>query len=115
MPSFSRKKGQMFVSRSHGLEAELNLRRERIDLRDFAVPLDNLLEPGIADQAMKSLADFVVEGSGTTIGLIYQDLDEQYRLMQQKLATKPEVPNFSPETLPEHIEQRRQKEKICPS
>ncbi|KAK6226832.1 hypothetical protein QIS74_00387 [Colletotrichum tabaci] len=46
IPAPSRKKGQLFVSRSQELEAELNNLKTDLDLRDFAAPIDTLLEPG---------------------------------------------------------------------
>jgi len=48
MPGFSRKKGQMFVSRTQDLNTELNLLKNDVDLLDYAAPIDNLLEPGMA-------------------------------------------------------------------
>ncbi|GAB1309966.1 hypothetical protein MFIFM68171_00176 [Madurella fahalii] len=130
MPSLSRKKGQMFVSRSQELEAELNKIKDEIDLRDFVVPIDNLLEPGMAEGALKALDHFIVERTGTKLGFLYQDLvedcisdlDKQYR--QVKAETEQQLdkgagwipfPESTPQPPEKRVEQRRQKEKIRPS
>lgn len=65
MPPLSRKQGQMFVSRSQELEAELNSIRGEVDLRGFVVPIDNLREPGVAEAALKALDHFIVERTGS--------------------------------------------------
>ncbi|KAK1837630.1 ipa protein [Colletotrichum chrysophilum] len=68
------KKGRAFVKRSRELEAELTALKTEIDLRDYAVPIDNLLEPGMAEGALAALEEFVVANAGTKIGFLYQDL-----------------------------------------
>lgn len=134
MPALSRKKGQMFVSRSQDLEAELNKIKDEVDLRDFVVPIDNLLEPGMAEGALKALDRFIIEKTGTKLGFLYQDLVEdcfsdlehQYRQVKARIekdekAKKEEQPAWIPfpETAPQppekRVEQRRQKEKTRPS
>ncbi|KAK5988346.1 hypothetical protein PT974_12497 [Cladobotryum mycophilum] len=126
MPSLSRKKGQMFVARSQELEAELNQLKSQVDLRDWVVPIDNLLEPGVASTALGALDQFVAEKAGSKIGFLYQDLVEecfsdlqnQYEQVKTKLEQKAEwtplpVPPLEP--LEKRIEQRKQKEKTRPS
>ncbi|KAK7432923.1 hypothetical protein QQZ08_000394 [Neonectria magnoliae] len=76
LPVVSRKKGQAFVSGSQELEVELNKLKSQIDLRDFAVPIDNLKEPGVAQSALETLDKFVVEKTGTKMGFLYDDLVE---------------------------------------
>lgn len=128
MPSLSRKKGQMFVSRSHELEVELGQVKNDIDLRDLVVPIDNLLEPGIAERALEKLDHFVIEKTGTKMGFLYQDLVEdclsdlrnQYDRVKAKLeqADKTEwspLPVTTSEPPEKRVEQRRQKEKTRPS
>jgi hypothetical protein len=122
MPPLSRKKGQLFVRRSQDLEIEINQLRERIDLLEFAAPLDNLLEPGMAAQAMESLENFVAEATGTKMGFLYQDLiDECFTDLEHqydKLTAKADSPVSTlatppvPEVL---IQQRRLKEKTRPT
>ncbi|KAK3389939.1 hypothetical protein B0H63DRAFT_499751 [Podospora didyma] len=62
---------------SPGLEGELNKIKKDLDLRDFAVPIDNLLQPGMAEGALNTFEQFVVEKAGTKMGFLYQDLIEE--------------------------------------
>lgn len=68
----------MFVSRSQELEVELIQLKKQNNLRDFAVPLDNLLEPGMAESALKTLDQFIIEKAGAKIEFLYQDLVEDW-------------------------------------
>ena len=125
MPSFNRKKGQLFVARSAQLDIEINQMKKKVDLADFAIPIDNLLEPGMAESALKSLDDFIIEQAGTKMGFLYQDMiDECILRLQEQLDTKTkeqaktEYVPFPPETSqsPEVVvQQRRQKEKTRPT
>ncbi|KAH7029015.1 ipa protein [Microdochium trichocladiopsis] len=74
VPAFSRKKGQQFVAESSKLETEMNKIKPELDLTEFAAPLEMLLEPGMAEQALKKLDDFIVDKSGAQIGFLYEDL-----------------------------------------
>ncbi|KAJ1325944.1 hypothetical protein MN608_09145 [Microdochium nivale] len=74
MPAFSRKKGQHFVTETGKLETEMNKIKPELDLMEFAAPLDMLLEPGMAEKALQSLDNFIVEKAGTKIGFLYEDL-----------------------------------------
>jgi hypothetical protein len=76
IPPLSRKKGQSFVLKLIELEAELNQLRAQIDLRDFAVPISNLLESGMAEGALRALDEFIIAKAGTKMGFLYQDLVE---------------------------------------
>jgi hypothetical protein len=125
MPSFSRKNKQGFVSRLQELEVELNQLKKQVDLREFVVPIDNLLEPGIAANALRMLDQFVVEKAGTKMVLLYQDLVEDclsgLQEQHQKLKTRlkdDEMDSFPhPVAAPqpeERVERRRQKEKTRP-
>ncbi|KAK3939513.1 ipa protein [Diplogelasinospora grovesii] len=130
MPSLSRKKGQMFVSRSQDLEAELNqLKKDtQMDLllRDFAVPIDNLLEPGMAEGALKALDGFVVDKAGTKMGFLYQDLVEdcfsdlqnQYRQVRAKMEEqkKGKAAEWTPPPplLPVSVPEKQPEKRIAP-
>ncbi|KAF6811521.1 hypothetical protein CSOJ01_05654 [Colletotrichum sojae] len=83
MPSLSRKKGQLFVSRAQELEAEFNRLKKDLDVGDFVVPIDNLLEPGMAEGALKTLDAFVFERSGTKLGFLSEPRE---RLVEQRKA-----------------------------
>lgn len=127
MPSFSRKKGQMFVSRSQDLETELTQLKTKIDLSEYAVPIDHLLEPGMSQSALETLDRFVVETAGTNMGFIYQDLVEecfadlrnQYQQVTDIFSQKGkiELPPFAipaPQSLGKQLEERKQKDKTRP-
>ncbi|KAK5652149.1 hypothetical protein OQA88_10791 [Cercophora sp. LCS_1] len=125
MPSLSRKKGQMFVSRSADLDVELSELKKTIDLHEFAVPIGHLLEPGMAGGALKALDEFVIENAGSKLGFLYQDLIEesildlehQHELAKAKLAKieAPATPVVIPEQPKERVKRRREKEKTRPS
>jgi hypothetical protein len=128
IPSFSNNKGQMFASKAQELESEFNQVKDQFDLLDFVVPIDNLLEPGVATGALKKLDQFAIENSGTKMGFIYQDMvtdclsriQEQCNEAKAKLAQglKAELssaPPKTPEPTSVRVEQRKQKEKTRPS
>jgi hypothetical protein len=125
MPALSCKKGQMFVSRSQELDVELNRLRDEIDLREFAVPIDNLLEPGMANGALKKFDQFVVSKTGSKMGFLYQDLMEdcladlenQYRVAKATLEKTQFIPfpTTAPQSIDEKVEHRKVKEKTRPS
>lgn len=127
MPSFSHKKGNMFVSRSHDLEVELNGFKSQVDLSDFVVPIDHLLEPGMSQRALETLDRFVVDRAGTKIGLLYQDIIEecfcnlhtQYQQITENIRQKDriEVPPIAvPTQQPreKQLQERKEKEKTRP-
>ncbi|PGH23723.1 hypothetical protein AJ80_02151 [Polytolypa hystricis UAMH7299] len=71
------KRGKICVSKLKALVAELETMKQEIDLSDFAVPIDNLMEPVMAEGALDTLDKFIVETSGMEIGFLYQDLNEE--------------------------------------
>lgn len=125
MPSFNRKKGQLFVARSAQLDIEINKMKNEVDLADFAIPIDNLLEPGMAESALARLDDFIVEKAGTKMGFLYQDMiDECILRLQEQLEAKTKeqakteyvsLPPETPQTPEVVVQQRRQKEKTRPT
>ncbi|KXH67004.1 hypothetical protein CSAL01_05610 [Colletotrichum salicis] len=87
------------------------IRDADLDLRDFAVPIDELLEPGMTVEALKTLDQFIVDNAGARPGVLYKDLAKIDR--GQKEWTPLPVPASEPrETL---VEQRKQKEKTRPA
>jgi len=128
LPPINLKKGQLYVSRSKELAAELDPLKTQIDLADFAVPIDNLTEPGMAKGALNALDQFIVDKTGTKMGFLYQDLIENcmsaiYDYCQQQkakigqnakieLGPLPIIETPSPEV---RVQQRRQKEKTRPA
>ncbi|CAJ0554385.1 Ff.00g128980.m01.CDS01 [Fusarium sp. VM40] len=127
LPSPSKKKGHSFVSALQELEIELNLLKKQVDLRDYAAPIDNLLEPGMSAKALEALDGFVIDKTGTKMGFLYQDdlektfktLEEQYQQAKDKLAKNSKSVILPIDTTPpdpvERIESRRKKEKTRPS
>ncbi|TRX89780.1 hypothetical protein FHL15_009370 [Xylaria flabelliformis] len=135
MPAFNRKKGQHFVAGAAALELELNQVKLEIDLSDFVVPIGNLLEPGMAESALKAFDAFIIDKTGTKMGYLYLDLiDDCITKLQEQLAaqaqqeaadkaakekeSKNEYIPFPPEPpkAPEaRVHERRQKEKTRPA
>ncbi|KKP00297.1 hypothetical protein THAR02_07591 [Trichoderma harzianum] len=64
LPPLSRKTGQMFINGSWELDYCLNKIRKEVDLQAFSVPLNKLLEPGMANEALAQLDDLVVLHAG---------------------------------------------------
>ncbi|KAJ9136586.1 hypothetical protein NKR23_g9694 [Pleurostoma richardsiae] len=127
MPTLSRKKGQAFVSRFHELDVELNQLKKQVDLREFAAPVTQLLQPGMAEETLNKLDQSVTDMAGTKMGFLYQDLvddsfsDLQSHLEQLKAKIQDAktdwqpIKESAPETPEKRVEQRRQKEKTRPS
>ncbi|KAF5557174.1 hypothetical protein FPHYL_7763 [Fusarium phyllophilum] len=126
LPSSSRKKGNLLVVGLQEVDTEFNQIKKEVDLRDYAAPIDNLLEPDMSAKALEALDAFVVEKAGTKMGSLYQDevekafrnVEEQYQQAKNK-ANKDSKVDFVPiDTTPvdakERIETRRQKEKTRP-
>ncbi|KAG5814275.1 hypothetical protein H9Q74_002897 [Fusarium xylarioides] len=126
LPSASRKKGNLLVAGLQEVDTEFNQIKKEVDLRDYAAPIDNLLEPGMSAKALEALDAFVVEKAGTKMGSLYQDevekafrnVEELYQQAKNK-ANKDSKVDFVPiDTTPvdakERIETRRQKEKTRP-
>ncbi|KAM0081534.1 hypothetical protein ACKRZS_006320 [Fusarium odoratissimum] len=125
-PSASRKKGNLLVTGLQEVDTELNQIKKEVDLRDYAAPIDNLLEPGMSAKALEALDEFVVEKTGTKMGSLYQDelekafrnVEEQYQHAKDKANKDSKVAFIPIDTTPvdakERIETRRQKEKTRP-
>lgn len=93
LPSASRKKGQAFISRFEEALDELHALRNDVDLRDFAAPIDHLLEPGMAEGALSALDAFLREKTDASLGQKYGDLmkeaiDDAARQIEQEKAAK---------------------------
>ena len=121
LPAPNHKKSHPFVPGYAALDNELRQLKDGIDLGEYAIPIDNLLEPGMAEGALVMLDQYIVEKTGTKLGFLYQDLVEgcvssiQDQYEQQKVkASKPQA-EFKTPTAPEAptsiVQQRKQKEK----
>ncbi|KAH7160811.1 hypothetical protein EDB81DRAFT_924048 [Dactylonectria macrodidyma] len=130
LPSPTRRKGHFFSCRLQELERELGLVRKEIDLRDFAVPIKNLMDPRMAKGALRELDAVVIQKTGTKMGFLYQDLvddcfsnlEAQYQRELAKLEQKQNSENelapllrSIPQSPQKQVEQRGQKEKTRPS
>lgn len=125
LPAVGQKKGDTFLSGYDSLESELSRLKSRIDLGDFVIPIDNLLEPGMSSGALSALNAYLVETTGTKLGFLYQDLvDDRItnlskrhaELKAKAIQAKEEyVKPMESEDPAIRIEARRQKEKTRPA
>jgi hypothetical protein len=125
LPAPNHKKSQPFVPGYTALEKELRLLKDGVDLGEYAIPIDNLLEPGMTEGALATLDQYIVEKTGTKLGFLYQDLigncvssiQQQYE--QQKAKASQGQAEYTAPTAPEppvsDVQKRRQKEKTRPS
>ncbi|PGH17490.1 hypothetical protein AJ79_01090 [Helicocarpus griseus UAMH5409] len=110
------KKGQTYISKSKALHDEIDTLKANIDLSSFAVPIDNLLEPGMAVGALDSLNRFIIDKAGSSLGFLYQDLGDDCLLENGKeMFVSAPAPSTvkSPSQAPV-VEQRREKNKTRP-
>ncbi|EUC43584.1 hypothetical protein COCMIDRAFT_7017 [Bipolaris oryzae ATCC 44560] len=124
LPTPNHKKKQPFVSGCTALDKELREMKDGLDLGDFAIPIDNLLEQGMAEGALAKLDEYIVEKTGTKLGFLYEDLVEScvsnIHKQHEAQKAKSKVPTqdttlAAPESSEPPIQQRRQKEKTRPS
>ncbi|KAG9185453.1 hypothetical protein G6011_07997 [Alternaria panax] len=125
LPAPNHKKSQPFVPGCAALDKELRQLKDSIDLGDYAIPIDNLLKPGMAKGALATLDSFIVEKTGTKLGFLYQDLvfDCVSNVMEQlkrqlAKAGKPHaeyITPSAPKAPASDIQQRKQKEKTRPA
>jgi hypothetical protein len=54
--------GQVYIARLKALGAELDPHKTELDLSDFAIPMENLGQPGMAEGALVALDRFVNHG-----------------------------------------------------
>lgn len=131
LPPTNSKKGQMYVSRLKALESEVDTLKKEVDLSRFAIPIDNLLEPGMAEGALTTLDHFIVDKAGSELGFLYEELTEeclaeiqkQYNQQKVKIEKKdaktdhpPPPPPVveAPPSLAVRVEQLKQKQKTRP-
>ncbi|PYH67985.1 uncharacterized protein BO88DRAFT_454878 [Aspergillus vadensis CBS 113365] len=127
LPPATTKKGQMYLSKFGNLDAELEPLRREIDLSGYAIPIDDLRQPGMAQGALATLGQLVIEKTGADIGFLYQDLNEsclfeiknQYEQQRDKeqsaAAVAPGLSIPEPSSSELQITERRQKVKTRPA
>ena len=124
----SKKSGLIFTGRAAEMDAEMIQYRAEADFGDAVVPMDNLLEPEAASNALQALNEFIVEKAGANLGTLYEDmLDEcledigkKYADAKQrveKIEKKTHTPLTAEEPKPTgfRVEQRREKAKTRPA
>jgi hypothetical protein len=74
IPTVSNKNGQSFVSGFAALENQLRQLKTELDLSKFAVPIDNMLNPGMAYGALTTLDEYILGNTGTKLDSMYEEL-----------------------------------------
>ncbi|EXF76445.1 hypothetical protein CFIO01_11832 [Colletotrichum fioriniae PJ7] len=116
MPSLSRKKGRIFITRALEPEAELNEMKKDLGLGEFAVPIGKLEEEGKTEGAVKRLDEFPVDKAVAKMSDLYSALfadcwsylDEQHKdaKAKGKMDWTP-LPIQAPKTNEEAVKYRR--------
>lgn len=129
LPAPKLKKGQqqIYTQKARDLAAEIDKLKVELDLTEFVVPIDNLLEPDMAASALKKLDAFIVAKTGASIATLSQDLIDscfadvltwcelaKADKQAQEEATAAARARLEI-TAQERIESRRQKEKTRPA
>ncbi|KFA54311.1 hypothetical protein S40293_04828 [Stachybotrys chartarum IBT 40293] len=74
IPSLSRKHGQTFATELQAVDGRIAQLKPGIDLHDYAVPIDILLQDGMAERALTALDKYACDGLGTTMRSQYQHM-----------------------------------------
>jgi hypothetical protein len=123
LPTPNPKVGQVYIARLKALGAELDPHKTELDLSDFAIPMENLEQPGMAEGALMALDRFVIDKTGAEMGFLYQDLNEGClsEVQNQYKHEKAKSAQMEPQTaIPEspspsaRVEQRKEKSKTRP-
>ncbi|UKZ46691.1 hypothetical protein TrVGV298_000898 [Trichoderma virens] len=77
IPAHSHKTGQAFVAGSRELHSALNDLKKELDLQDFAVPIDKLLKPGMANKALTKIDAFIVRKTGANLEFYYHYIAQE--------------------------------------
>ncbi|KAL7914656.1 hypothetical protein GGI35DRAFT_488720 [Trichoderma velutinum] len=95
IPSLSRKTGQTFLVGSRELNSGLNDIQKEIDLQEFSVPVNKLLEPGMASKALAQLDVLVVRNTGAKMDFYYhyvvQECSAYHRTQSRKTKDASEI------------------------
>ncbi|KAI7459415.1 hypothetical protein KC357_g9170 [Hortaea werneckii] len=82
-----------FTGRVDKLNEELSQYKAEADFGDYLVPVDSILKPSVANNALRALDDYVVERSGARMGSLYdgmldeclEDIDQKYASAKSRL------------------------------
>jgi hypothetical protein len=125
----SRKSGLLFTARVCEVDTELDQYEAEADFGDHLVPMDNILEPGVAGNALQALSGFVIDRAGASLGALYEDmltecLDDIEKIYsetkarlekdEKKTAYVP-LSAEEPKSISLRVERRREKEKTRPA
>ncbi|KAG5938435.1 hypothetical protein E4U53_008014 [Claviceps sorghi] len=123
LPPVSRKQGQTLTRKLQELDVRVAQLKAGIDLRDFVVPIDHLLEDGMAAGALKAFNEHFLDALGATMGGAYRKLMSECvaevaeRYQQVKLQSEqssiqsPRPFSSTSEAMDSCIQPRRQREK----
>ncbi|KAF2015158.1 hypothetical protein BU24DRAFT_424050 [Aaosphaeria arxii CBS 175.79] len=125
LPAANKKQKDSFLLRVSDLETKIGRLKEELDLGDFAIPMGNLLEPGMSSGALASLDSHVHQKMGTKLGFLYEELvdDSVVKLHKRYYESKAKASEpragYLVSTIPDAPEssdhQRREKEKTRPA
>ncbi|KAJ0414824.1 hypothetical protein BJY00DRAFT_294500 [Aspergillus carlsbadensis] len=125
LPPANSKKGQAYLPKIKALVSEVDEFSDDVDLSEYVAPIDNLLEPGVAREALVALDNFIVEKAGVGLGLLYEGLAEEAMTSVQVQSTEAEqalekeldakLSITQPQSTAFIVEQRREKAKTRPA
>lgn len=125
----SRKSGLLFTNRSKELDEKLIALKPKADFGDFVVPMENLLEPQMATDALAALDDFILQETSDRLGSLYEgilqeslnDLKNKYTEAKARLEEADKKTTYVPlpteplSSVDTRIGPGRAKEKIRPA
>ncbi|KAL3442961.1 hypothetical protein BJX65DRAFT_211484 [Aspergillus insuetus] len=88
LPPANNKKGQAYLPKIKALISEVDELSDDVDLSEYVAPIDNLLEPGIAREALAGLDNYIVENAGVGLGFLYDGLAEEVMTSIQAQSTE---------------------------
>jgi len=124
LPAANKKQKNSFLLKVSNLEIKIGRLKEGLNLDDFAIPIGNLLEPGMASGALASLDGHIHEKLGTELSFLYQELVDDsvaslHKRYQESKAEASEIEAVKPvPAIPEvsgpTTRQSKEKEKTRP-
>ncbi|PHH82871.1 hypothetical protein CDD82_4509 [Ophiocordyceps australis] len=122
LPPFSRKTGQILADNLQKLDLQVTQLQANVDLGDFVIPIDHLLEDGMASGALTAMDEYLCNTLGTTMRAAYQnmisectaELAKRYQQVKARIdQNDAKPPPFSsttelatPPTQPRHVKEK---------